>query len=205
MSRKFSLAGTSGVLSLLVFLSTPVHAEEEAEKFEGQFWSKGSHFQINGKAVPIAEDGIHDPTNITAMFGLQLPEVAMGQFPRDSAGLTDWVQTLRKGHIEPRSDKDGLESPLKPIDLDIVFPNTGAMPKVLFPHRAHTEWLACKNCHPAIFVKKKGANSFKMTDVLQGKYCGVCHGKIAFAPTRNCMRCHSVANSTNATKSTAKK
>jgi len=157
------------------------------------FGVKESHFQVTGEAVPIAEDGIHDPTNITAMFGLQLPEVAMGAFPRDSAGLTDWVQTLNKGHIAPRSDMNGTGPDLKPIDLDIIFSDTGAMPKVLFPHRQHTQWLACKNCHPAIFVKKKGANDIAMMDVLSGKFCGVCQGKIAFAPKKNCMRCHSVS------------
>lgn len=188
---KYRRSSSLIICSVFVFLQFTAQA---AEKLEGEFWSKGAHFQVTGEAVPIAEDGIHDPTNITAMFGLQLPEVAMEEFPRDSAGLIDWVQALAKGHIEPRSDLNGLEPPLKPIDLDIIFGNTGAMPKVLFPHRAHTEWLACKNCHPAIFVEKKGANSFKMMDVLQGKYCGVCHGKIAFAPTKNCMRCHSVAN-----------
>ena len=177
------------ILNLAVFCQVVV-AEED--KFDGEFWSKGSHYQVTGEAVPIAEDGIHDPTNITAMYGLQLPEVAMGQFPRDSAGLIDWVQALAKGHIEPRSDVHGLEADLRPIDLDILFTDTGAMPNVLFPHRQHTEWLACKNCHPAIFIKKKGANAIKMADVLSGKFCGVCHGKIAFAPTKNCMRCHSV-------------
>lgn len=180
-----------GILTFVV-IGLIVSTTSNAAEFEGQFWSKGTHFQITGEAVPIAEDGIHDPANITAMFGLQLPEVAMGEFPRDSAGLTDWVQALNKGHIEPRSDIEGTGPDLKPLDLDIVFGDTGAMPKVLFPHRQHTQWLACKNCHPAIFVKKKGANDIKMADVLGGKFCGVCHGKIAFAPTKNCMRCHSV-------------
>ena len=190
-----SLSRSNILFALLVSsVSGVVCAQESAaqEKFQGQFWSKGAHFQVTGKAVPIAEDGIHDPSNITAMFGLQLPEVAMGEFPRDSAGLTDWVQALKLGHIEPRSDMNGTGPNLKPIDLDIIFADTGAMPKVLFPHRQHTEWLACKNCHPAIFVKKKGANDIAMMDVLTGKFCGVCHGKIAFAPTKNCMRCHSV-------------
>jgi len=178
----------TGIGLVIAFFLTSVQA---AEEFKGEFWSKGTHFQITGEAVPIAEDGIHDPANITAMFGLQLPEVAMGDFPRDGAGLTDWVQALNKGHIAPRSDIEGTGPDLKPFDLDLLFTDTGAMPNVVFPHRAHTQWLACKNCHPAIFKKKKGSADIKMADVLGGKYCGVCHGKIAFAPTKNCMRCHS--------------
>ena len=169
-----------------------VASAEETKKFEGQFWSKGKHFQITGEVVPIAEDGIHDPSNISALFGLQHPQEAMQHFPRDSAGLIDWVQALQKGHIAPRSDLHGTGEDLKPIELDIIFDDTGSMPKVLFPHKQHTQWLACKNCHPDIFIEKKGANKIQMNDVLTGKYCGVCHGKIAFAPTKNCMRCHSV-------------
>jgi len=194
LSRLLSLGKFKMLVGLLSGL-LPFGLYAAEDKFNGQFWSKGTHFQVTGKSVPIAEDGIHDPSNITAMFGLQLPEMAMGDFPRDSAGLTDWVQALKKGHIAPRSDVEGIGPDLNPIDLDIIFADTGTMPKVLFPHRQHTEWLACKNCHPAIFVKKKGANDIKMTDVLTGKFCGVCHGKIAFAPTKNCMRCHSVASS----------
>ena len=29
-----------------------------------------------------------------------------------------------------------------------------------------------------------------MADVLQGKFCGECHGKVAFPPTTACERCH---------------
>ena len=178
-------------LVFAICLSLNLNAKE-ADKFKGQFWSKGKHFQLTGAVVVLAEDGIHDPTNISAMYGLQQPVDAMGKFPRDSAGLLDWVKTLEKGYIEPRSDLNGTGKPLKPLNLDIVFDKTGVMPKVLFPHKQHTEWLGCENCHPAIFIKKKGANKFKMADVLAGKYCGVCHGKVAFAPTLNCQRCHSI-------------
>lgn len=181
------------VVCWVVLMTSIVLPSVSAEdRFEGAFWSKGTHFQITGEVVPIGEDGIHDPMNNSAMGGLQPPVEAMRDFPRDAAGLLDWVQTLKQGHIAPRSDIMGQGEALKPLDLDIVFTDTGAMPNVLFPHWQHTEWLACKNCHPAIFVEKKGANQIQMDDILTGKYCGLCHGKIAFAPTKNCMRCHSV-------------
>ncbi|MDH5546146.1 MAG: cytochrome c3 family protein [Gammaproteobacteria bacterium] len=173
------------------FIGSAVQAEEPG-KFEGEFWNKGTHFQLTGKAIPIAEDGIHDPTNITAMYGLQPPDEALAEFPRDDAGLTNWVQALRSGMIAPRSDLMGTGPELKPFDLDLLFTNTQAMPNVLFSHKVHTEWLACKNCHPAVFEQKKGAAKIQMADILNGKYCGLCHGKIAFSPTLNCMRCHSV-------------
>lgn len=163
------------------------------DKFGGEFWNKGKHFQITGDIIPLASDGIHDPTNETAMIGLQPPVDAMRDFPRDSVGLTDWAKALDAGIIEPRFDMFGNVESVEPLDLDITFTNTGAMPNVLFPHRQHTQWLDCSNCHPDIFEQKKGANKFKMADILGGGYCGVCHGKVAFDTTKNCMRCHSVA------------
>ena len=178
---------TAFMFSILLPLTTLA-----AEKFEGQFWQTADHFQTTGKIIPLEEDGIHDPANESAMFALQRPIEAMGDFPRDNAGLTDWVKVIAEGHINPRSDITGEAPPLKPIDLDIVFTDTGAMPNVLFPHKQHTEWLACSNCHPALFKKEKGSTNIKMDDIFQGQFCGLCHGKIAFAPTKNCMRCHSV-------------
>ena len=175
---------------ILGFLLPSITSAED--KFDGAFWQTVDHFQTTGKVIPLEDDGIHDPANDSAMFALQPPVDAMGEFPRDSAGLTDWVKALKDGHISPRSDISGKAPPLKPIELDILFSDTGAMPNVLFPHKQHTEWLACSNCHPAIFKKKKGSTTIKMDDIFKGEYCGLCHGKIAFAPTKNCMRCHSV-------------
>ncbi|HHL40066.1 MAG TPA: hypothetical protein ENJ37_06140 [Deltaproteobacteria bacterium] len=86
-----------------------------------------------------------------------------------------------------------------PYDLDIVFEiNDRLMANVLFPHKVHSYWLGCKVCHPGIFVAKKGANVFTMYDVWEGKYCGRCHGKVAFQPKgfENCQRCHKVKKKT---------
>ena len=68
---------------------------------------------------------------------------------------------------------------------------TAGMPMVLFPHRAHTEWLDCENCHDKIFKAKQGANPVNMFAILQGEYCGQCHGAVSF-PLTQCYRCHSV-------------
>ena len=174
----------------LSFTSIAIHAVENT--YDGEFWNKGKHFQLNGDIVKLADDGIHDPDNNSVHYVLQQPVDAMKDFPRDDAGIIDWVKTLESGMIAPRSDITGDAPPLKPLDLDIIFENTGQMPHVKFPHRPHTMWLTCSNCHPDIFVQKKGANNFKMADVLNGKFCGLCHGKVAFPPTKNCMRCHSV-------------
>lgn len=184
--------GFSSILCvfLVLLLTQAISAEEKS--FEGEFWNSGTHFQLTGDIVLLTDDGIHDPYN-TAVGGiLQQPVEAMAEFPRDKAGIIDWVKTLEMGMIAPRSDITGDAPPLEPLDLDIIFKDTASMPYVKFPHRPHTMWLTCSNCHPDIFVQKKGANDIQMADVLNGKFCGLCHGKVAFPPTKNCMRCHSV-------------
>ena len=157
-------------------------------------WSRGKHFQLTGDIVPIAEDGIHDPEG-EAVAVLQQPYEAMANFPRDSQGIIDWVKTLEMGLIDPRKSVDGTGD-MFPVDFDIIFKDTASMPHVRFPHRQHTEWLTCANCHPLIFIPQKGANPVSMSAIIQGEYCGVCHGKVAFPPTMNCGRCHSVPNET---------
>ena len=79
--------------------------------------------------------------------------------------------------------------------MDIIMEKTGEMPLVLFPHRPHTEWLDCNNCHDKIFIKKVDANPINMLAILSGNYCGQCHGAVAF-PLTECNRCHSVIRRT---------
>ena len=105
-------------------------------------------------------DGIHDTIN-DAIVVLQNPAVAMKDFPRDRRHQVDWVQTLADGLINPRADLLG-KGKMTELDLDILMKNTQFMPWVLFPHDRHTKWLACSNCHPAIFEAKEGANPISM-------------------------------------------
>jgi c(7)-type cytochrome triheme protein len=136
------------------------------------------------------EDGIHDPANeATAM--LQPPTVAFEALPRSNAGnRVDWVKAMAGGHITPRADR--LDPAVQPMvmDLNIVREVKGSMPDVVYPHKQHTEWLDCSNCHPAIFIPQKGANQISMATILLGEKCGVCHGKVAF-PVSECRLCHS--------------
>ena len=76
------------------------------------------------------------------------------------------------------------------LDFNIVREVKGSMPDVVYPHKQHTEWLDCSNCHPAIFIPQKGANQISMAAILLGEKCGVCHGKVAF-PVSECRLCHS--------------
>lgn len=192
ISRSMSYLGFYlTLICSLLFCDGIAHA---ADKLEPVLKDRGRHFQTEGEVIPVPEDGIHDPSN-TAVGLFQAPYEAMAEFPRDNAGIVDWIQAIKQGLIEPRADIDGL-STKQTLDLDIIFTDTASMPYVRFPHSSHTLWLACSNCHPAIFIEKKGANNIAMTDVFQGRFCGLCHGKVAFPPTLNCTRCHSVPRKT---------
>jgi len=136
------------------------------------------------------EDGIHDPNN-EALNALQQPEKSMKDFPIDRRGGINWVKAIDEGTISPRMNREGDSEAMNIMDMDIMFKNTGEMPWVRFPHLAHTRWLDCSNCHPAIFVPQRGANKIGMDMILAGEKCGRCHDKVAF-PIWTCERCHSV-------------
>jgi c(7)-type cytochrome triheme protein len=69
-------------------------------------------------------------------------------------------------------------------------PKVEGMPQIVFSHKKHTVWNGCEVCHPEIFAGvKKGLTKYSMPEIFEGKYCGVCHGKVAF-PLLDCQRCH---------------
>ena len=139
---------------------------------------------------PAVESGIHDPTNDMTLQ-LQPPSVAFNGLPRSMAGNhIDWVKSLDSKGINPRWDRNDPTAAAVVMDLNIVREVKGSMPDVVYPHKQHTEWLDCSNCHPAIFVPQKGANQISMASILLGQKCGVCHGKVAF-PVSECRLCHS--------------
>jgi len=148
----------------------------------------------NGGWKPLAEDGLHDPQN-PAIELLQEPAEALSQLPPDNVGnKVLWNRALREQYIQPRTNIYP-ETKIEIIDMDIIMENTGEMPLVLFPHRPHTEWLDCSNCHDGIFVRKVDANAINMFSILSGEHCGQCHGAVSF-PLTECNRCHSVPRST---------
>ena len=153
---------------------------------------------------PPALDGIHDPAGIGAK-SLQPPKSSFSNLPKGKSGnYVDWVKALDDGKIQPRFDR--LDPDAEPIvmDLNIVREVKGSMPDVVYPHKQHTEWLDCSNCHPAIFIPQKGANDLSMASILLGEKCGVCHGKVAF-PVAECRRCHSKSKDRTETVSETEK
>ncbi|MEH6470952.1 MAG: c(7)-type cytochrome triheme domain-containing protein [Halopseudomonas sp.] len=139
---------------------------------------------------------MHDPGN-PALGELQQPGEAMAAFPKDFPTIgnqVDWVRALEQGVIVPRTNIFP-DTHIEVLDLDIIMDKTSQMPMVRFPHKAHTQWLDCSNCHDWLFKKKAGANPVNMFAILAGEYCGRCHGAVAF-PLTECRRCHSQARRT---------
>ncbi len=143
-----------------------------------------------GEWLPLARDGLHDPRGPGTKL-LQQPADALSRLAPDHAGnQVRWVRALEEGQIAPR-EKLNPARKIEKLDQDIILDLKGGMPAVRFPHRQHTEWLDCSNCHDGLFKMRTGESGISMFRILQGEQCGVCHGAVAF-PLTECMRCHSI-------------
>jgi len=141
-----------------------------------------------GKWQSLRNDGLHDPSN-PSIDVLQEPSEALGVLQPDPAGnKVDWVQSLELGFIDPRP---GLGDDREPeiLESTVLMKNTQELAYVLFPHKAHTQWMSCEACHESIFISKNDANPINMGKILDGEYCGLCHGAVSF-PLTECNRCH---------------
>jgi len=122
---------------------------------------------------------------------------ALRDLPKDTEGRVNWTASVMGGFINPRGTLDARDKDKEkpPLDLNIfIEAKVPLMANVIFPHSIHTYWLKCSNCHPKIFLAEAGANPITMNEIWQGKWCGRCHGKVAFGfwPRANCLRCHMI-------------
>ncbi len=151
-------------------------------------WGGGPNVTAKSPWRSIGGDGLHDKTS-DAVGLLQEPRSAFRGLPRSISGdYVDWAAAIDHGLIQPRARAGGAGE-MEVLDLDIVFADTKTMPVVTFPHRTHTEWLACGNCHDWLFQARAGSSDIAMADIARGRACGLCHGKVAF-PATECFRCH---------------
>ena len=120
---------------------------------------------------------------------------ALDSLPQGQEGDVNWTSAVMGGFIAPRGSIElGVEEE-QVLDLTIfIEAKVPLMSNVIFPHSIHTYWLNCATCHPKIFIPKAGANPITMDEIFAGKWCGRCHGKVAFDffPLANCRRCHVV-------------
>lgn len=78
---------------------------------------------------------------------------------------------------------------------DVVINRTAeanGMRPVVFSHWFHRIRFRCKVCHSELgFIMRAGANKISMAEIIDGKFCGMCHnGEIAWSVER-CDLCHS--------------
>ena len=155
----------------------------------------------------LEQDLIHDATS-PALSLLQQPVDALGDLPQITMRtevprqfdyitvttltpqfLIDWNRAVDQGLIKPfsrRSSKTKSYAFSRDIFLNI---NSGGLQIVRFPHKEHTAWLGCNSCHDSMFKNKAGTTKMSMSEILDGKFCGKCHGKVAF-PLQECGMCH---------------
>ncbi len=119
-------------------------------------------------------------------FAGKLPLARMGN-------LIDWEEAETRGLIHPVDYLPGISiqrntlTPQK--DFSITSKSTW-MPDIIFSHKKHVLWNGCEVCHPDIFPSsKKGTVKYSMFDIAAGKYCGLCHDRVAF-PLNDCEKCH---------------
>ncbi|MBI5193936.1 MAG: hypothetical protein HZA08_10915 [Nitrospirae bacterium] len=120
------------------------------------------------------------------------PPVAVKVIPKTGMGEIDWMKGIRDGLFKPFDSTDPNALPYTPLynmDMSLSIKKDFGIPDARFPHSSHTMWLDCKNCHPTIFIPKRGGNPITMHRVLEGEYCGRCHGVVAFR-LYDCFRCH---------------
>ncbi len=115
-------------------------------------------------------------------------------FPKERFGNgINWEKAEEDGYIKLVDFLEGVsvKRPNLAIQKDFsLAPKAAGMPEIVFSHKKHTVWNGCELCHPEIFIGvKKGTTKFSMVDIYEGKYCGACHGAVAF-PLLDCQRCH---------------
>lgn len=117
--------------------------------------------------------------------------LASNLLPKDKYGLVDWAKAAKENLLTPRHSIDPDAEDIPSFDFNILIEAKSNFVKdVVFPHYIHTWWLKCEICHPKIFIPVRGANNMTMVGmIVDNKFCGRCHGKIAF-PFTDCNRCH---------------
>jgi c(7)-type cytochrome triheme protein len=121
-----------------------------------------------------------------ATFAEKLPQDRM-------TDLIDWEKAEANGLVHPADNLPGVSLQRLPLNVQKDFALTSRstwMPDIIFSHKKHVMWNGCEVCHPDIFPSsKKGTVKYSMFDIAAGRYCGLCHGRVAF-PLNQCERCH---------------
>ncbi len=108
-------------------------------------------------------------------------------------GLIDWEEAEARGLIHPVDYLPGISiqrQALTPQGDFAITSKSAWMPNIIFSHKKHVVWNGCEVCHPDIFPSsKKGTVKYTMFEISDGKYCGLCHDRVAFTLSK-CEKCH---------------
>ncbi|HVN84671.1 MAG TPA: c(7)-type cytochrome triheme domain-containing protein [Candidatus Binatia bacterium] len=155
-------------------------------------------FETTHNTTPMGSADAHGERLCGACHSTVAFDVATGcplchlrNFPTDSDGRVDWQRAVAEKIIAPGVGPraKSVERPILDLDVELT---SKAQPSVksVFSHRAHTQWLACANCHPRPFAADARAAGPATADWHSRRYCGACHGSVAFGITTACQRCH---------------
>ncbi|OKY74694.1 MAG: hypothetical protein BM485_12710 [Desulfobulbaceae bacterium DB1] len=105
----------------------------------------------------------------------------------------DWMKAEEEGLIKLKDFLDGisLQKDAKMVNNrdEPRSPSLPGLPDIVFSHKKHVVWSGCGMCHPDTFALESGKTEMSMKEITQGKFCGRCHGTIAFA-LNDCSHCH---------------
>ena len=115
------------------------------------------------------------------------------RLPKDGAYGVDWIAAEGGGKIKPVDFLEGISVKRVPLQAREDFSIKASLSwinPIVFSHEKHSIWNGCELCHPEIFPSaRKEAVEFSMFLNVEGRYCGACHGKVAF-PLNRCSGCH---------------
>lgn len=106
----------------------------------------------------------------------------------------DWTEADAKGLIKPKDFIEGVSFEKKKMMVNLRNeprkPKLPGLPDIIFSHAKHVVWAGCGMCHPDTFALETGKTPMTMEAIINGEFCGECHGSVAF-PLNDCSRCHS--------------
>lgn len=114
-------------------------------------------------------------------------------FPPSRFGnRVDWLKAEEKGYVKLQDYLKGISIRRDKLNVPqeiVMDADFAEMPDIIFSHEKHAVWNGCELCHPQIFNIKKTSTVFSMQEIFDGKFCGACHGKVAFT-NMDCQLCH---------------
>lgn len=106
----------------------------------------------------------------------------------------DWIMAENTGKIKLQDSLPGITMPQQDMVVnrrdEPRTPSLAGLPGIIFSHSKHVVWNGCGMCHPEPYALEAGKTKMTMKEIISGKYCGRCHGTVAF-PINDCSLCHS--------------